>query len=260
MSKALAASNQLMKNYLSELLTDEENISADQPLNSQVDNKTESSAQRLAVKNKVQANDDLEKLFRQATLTELANEASAQQQTVAKKAKTIVEPEQIAKQEKIVKKSIENRVKSAKDKIKNEALQVIFFQVAGLTFAVPLIELGGIHQLKNVNDLVGQAPWLHGIMSYNDKQIQVVDTAQWMMPEKCDQQLTQSLKYRYVIMLENSNWGISAEQLVATETLQASDVKWLPSSEKRPWLAGLVKQRMCVLLNVPALIRQLNEK
>jgi purine-binding chemotaxis protein CheW len=41
--------------------------------------------------------------------------------------------------------------------------------------------------------------------------------------------------------------------------LSQDEVKWLDSSEKRPWLAGLVKEKMCALLDVSALIELLNK-
>ena len=85
-----------------------------------------------------------------------------------------------------------------------------------------------------------------------------MNTALWVMPEKCDETLKNSLNYQYVVMLGNSNWGLSAESLVDTVTLEQEDVKWLDAPNKRPWLAGLVKERMCALLDVESLIKLLD--
>ncbi len=60
-------------------------------------------------------------------------------------------------------------------------------------------------------------------------------------------------------MLSDSSWGPMAENLVDTVMLKQDEVKWLDSSTKRPWLAGLVKDKMCALLDVDALIQLLNE-
>jgi purine-binding chemotaxis protein CheW len=79
------------------------------------------------------------------------------------------------------------------------------------------------------------------------------------MPEKCDDTLINSLNYQYVIMLSNSQWGLMAEHLVDTVTLEQDQVKWLDKPSKRPWLAGLVKERMCALLDVEALIKLLDD-
>ncbi|MBL4909442.1 MAG: chemotaxis protein CheW [Alteromonadaceae bacterium] len=132
--------------------------------------------------------------------------------------------------------------------------QAMFFDVAGLTVAVPLIELGGIHNTDKITALMGKPDWFSGVMLYRDEKINVVDTALWVMPEKCDEALKNSLNYQYIIMLSDSRWGLSAEKLVDTVVLKQSDVKWLDSPNKRPWLAGLVKDRMCALLDVESLI------
>ena len=135
----------------------------------------------------------------------------------------------------------------------------MFFDVAGLTVAVPLVELGGIHNITDTTKLMGKPNWFKGVMLNRDEKMNVVDTALWVMPEKCDENLINSLEYQYIIMLSDSQWGLTAEHLVDTVTLQENDVKWLDTPNKRPWLAGLVKERMCALLDVESLIQLLNE-
>ena len=96
-------------------------------------------------------------------------------------------------------------------------------------------------------------------MLYREEKVNVVDTARWVMPEKCDDKLLSALNYQYIIMLGNSSWGLTAEKLVDTVTLKQEDVKWLDKANKRPWLAGLVKNRMCALLDVGSLIKLLEK-
>jgi purine-binding chemotaxis protein CheW len=60
-------------------------------------------------------------------------------------------------------------------------------------------------------------------------------------------------------MLNKSGWGLSAENLIDTVTLKQEEVKWIDSSSKRPWLAGLVKDKMCALLDIDSLIQLLND-
>ena len=137
--------------------------------------------------------------------------------------------------------------------------QAMFFDVAGLMIAVPLIELGGIHNNDKTTSLMGKPDWFKGVMLYREEKVNVVDTARWVMPEKCDDKLLSALNYRYIIMLGNSSWGLTAEKLVDTVTLKQEDVKWLDKSNKRPWLAGLVKNRMCALVDVASLIKLLEK-
>ncbi|EGM78182.1 chemotaxis signal transduction protein [Rheinheimera sp. A13L] len=132
--------------------------------------------------------------------------------------------------------------------------QALFFTVAGLKVALPLKALGGIHKIMPISSLPGQPEWLKGVMLYREQKINVVDTALWVMPEKYDQGLAEKLNYQYVIMLGNSHWGLACDTLVNTIALEQDEVKWRESEGKRPWLAGLIKQHMCALLDVDALI------
>jgi len=132
--------------------------------------------------------------------------------------------------------------------------QALFFSVAGLKVALPLKELGGIHKITTLNTLPGKPAWYKGVMLYREQKINVVNTAMWVMPEKYDQQLAETLDYQYVIMLGKSSWGLACESLVNTVALEQDDVKWRATEGKRPWLAGLIKQHMCALLDVEAMI------
>ncbi|MCJ8348462.1 chemotaxis protein CheW [Moritella sp.] len=135
-----------------------------------------------------------------------------------------------------------------------ERFQALFFEVAGVTFAVPLTELGGIHQAEVVNSLFGKPDWYLGIMQHREQKLSVVDTAQWVMPE----QNMGEIDYKYQIQLSESNWVLGCESLHGTETLNSNDIKWRSTPGSRPWLAGMVKSRMCVLLHVTEMIKLLD--
>ncbi|MFT5879612.1 MAG: purine-binding chemotaxis protein CheW [Moritella sp.] len=136
----------------------------------------------------------------------------------------------------------------------DEEFQALFFEVAGVTFAVPLTELGGIHQTENISALFGKPDWFLGIMQYRDLKLSVVDTAKWVMPE----QDMGVIDYKYLVQLNESNWVLGCETLLGTETLNRNDVKWRTTPGSRPWLAGMVKSRMCVLLHVTEMTKLLN--
>ena len=137
--------------------------------------------------------------------------------------------------------------------------QALFFKVAGLTLAVPLKSLGGIHQVGKISPLMGKPKWFKGIMTEREGKLQVVDTARWVMPEKYTEELEESLDYQYLITLNDSSWGLLCEELVTSEPLQPEAIQWRKAgNNKRPWLAGVVRDRMCALLDVNALITLLD--
>jgi purine-binding chemotaxis protein CheW len=137
--------------------------------------------------------------------------------------------------------------------------QVMLFEVAGITLAVPLIELGGIHQFDSINSLFGKPNWFSGVLIHREEKFNVVDTAKWIMPEKSAEKMAGSSEYQYLIVLGESGWGLGCEKLIATETLLPDDVKWRDVQRSRAWLSGMIKKKMCALVNVPQLINMLDQ-
>lgn len=146
------------------------------------------------------------------------------------------------------------------EEYQQQEFQALFFKVAGLTLAVPLKSLGGIHSMGKTSTLFGKPDWFVGIMTERENKLQVVDTARWVMPEKYTDKLASELDYQYLIMLSGSSWGLACEELVTSTTVQPDAIQWRRTDQgKRPWLAGVVRDKMCALLNVDALIAMLDK-
>ncbi len=138
-----------------------------------------------------------------------------------------------------------------------EGFQVLYFDVNGVTFAVPLDELGGIHKLGELSHLIGRPGWYLGLQSSRENQLDVVDTARWVMPDKLTDDEHRE-NYEFIVMLGESNWGLASTELKGTETLSPEAVRWREKAGKRPWLAGMVKEQMCALVHTDELITMLN--
>jgi purine-binding chemotaxis protein CheW len=138
--------------------------------------------------------------------------------------------------------------------VENE-FQVLFFELSGLTFAVPLTDLGGIHHLDDsINTLIGKPAWFSGVMPHNESLFNIVDTAKWINTGES----AETLNYSHYILLGATQWGLSCEKLLGTETLTRSQIKWREVQGKRPWLAGMVKEKMCALIHAEELVKLLN--
>jgi len=168
-------------------------------------------------------------------------------------------PEVTAKPERVPEPIVTTQHVKPLDEQLESAFQALFFEVAGLTLAVPLITLGGIHQLEKVSPIVGKPAWFKGVMLYRQQKLSVVDSARWVMPEKYAQLSEEQRAYQYLVMLGDSAWGLACNRLVNTVTLNKVDVQWREQKGKRPWLAGMVKQRMCALIDVYQLVTMLNQ-
>lgn len=240
MPKPLAASEKVMVEYLKELLTEDlERDISEKVVLKPVENLLAQVGE-----------DDSNIHLNEAYLKQLEQRISSRQRDGAD---TEVSIEHVLEQSKKIEWNKDGK------QYRQGRFQALFFEVAGLTVAVPLIELGGIHLLSQINNLLGKPDWFMGVMLYKEQQISVVDTAKWVMPEKYNQDLKNSLNYQYIIMLNESDWGLCAEKLVNTVTLDQDDVKWRDSPGKRPWLAGLVKEHMCALIDVDSLIALLDQ-
>lgn len=249
MSKPLAASKKVMKTYLSELLTDKEPIEDGLTVNTGSKPIEEKRLEALLNNVNVDLNVNEDKI-----ITQKSNNLDVEN-------KKLITDNIIESQTELLvtRKSSGDFEQQTTKAYRKGSFQALFFNVGGLTVAVPLIELGGIHNIEKTTALMGKPEWYKGVMLHREERINVVDTAMWVMPEKCDENMKSSLNYQYVIMLSDSAWGLAAENLVDTVVLKEDEVKWLDTPNKRPWLAGLVKDKMCALLDVNSLIQLLNE-
>ncbi|WP_438864957.1 chemotaxis protein CheW [Neptunicella sp.] len=233
MTKGSFAKEEVMEEYLSSLLTEEP-----APADVLVEQKT---VQHLL--EQVASEQEKDKLNQQVELAQNRPVAKVIEDS-ADKTDTLVENMET---------SPDGQATSVKA-YRQGAFQALFFKLAGLTLAVPLTELGGIHNLEKPKPLFGKPDWFLGMMLHREEQLSVIDTAKWVMPERMDNKLAESLKYQYLIMLGESHWGLACESLINTVTLQQEDVKWREVDGKRPWLAGLVKDKMCALIDVQQMI------
>ncbi len=139
-----------------------------------------------------------------------------------------------------------------------ERFDVLLFEVAGLTLAVPLISLGQIQPLTDeLTPLFGQADWFMGLQPTPVGKIRTINTAKFVMPERyCDSFLEAA---KYVVSINGLPWGLAVDAVNQPISLDPEDVKWRSERGKRPWLAGTVKQHMCALLDVATMGQLLSE-
>lgn len=113
------------------------------------------------------------------TADEIAVEAPTVDQVTATE-EVVVDTQHHAEQE------VEKQALISKDWTstrRDRDFQVLYFDVNGVTFAVPLDELGGIHRITEVSHLIGRPGWYFGLQTNKDSQYDVVDTAKWVMAD-----------------------------------------------------------------------------
>lgn len=136
--------------------------------------------------------------------------------------------------------------------------ECLLFNVAGLNLAVPLVLLGGVFAVdKELTTLFGQAPWFLGLLQTEQFNLRVVDTAHLIMPEK-HRNLSQG-GFSYVIRLGDSEWALACQKVDDAIKVLPKEVRWRSTAGARPWLAGTLKEKMCALVDVAALVTLLEQ-
>lgn len=139
-----------------------------------------------------------------------------------------------------------------------EPFECLIFTVAGLKLAVPLVLLGAIHRLESddeIRPIPGSPRWYMGIRPDRDQNLRVVDSAQWIMAGRVPDNAREN--YRFVIRLDDSEWGLACDDVAQSFTLRPDEVRWRTGRSKRPWLAGTVVDHMCALIDVRAMAQLL---
>jgi purine-binding chemotaxis protein CheW len=133
-----------------------------------------------------------------------------------------------------------------------QPFECLIFTVAGLQLAVPLILLGAIHRIEEeIRPIPGSPRWYMGIRPDRDQNLRVVDSAEWIMAGRVPPDARDN--YRFVIKLDNSDWGLACDDVAQSFTLRPDEVRWRTARSKRPWLAGTVIDHMCALIDVRAM-------
>lgn len=137
----------------------------------------------------------------------------------------------------------------------SQGVECLVFTVCGLKLAVPLLFLGGVHEIiaSDVKPLMGQPSWYLGMVHTDEQNLQVIDTASFIMPER-GQYLSEQ-GFKYLIQLEKTPWAIACQSIDDTVLLEASEIKWRGERGKRTWLAGTVIEQMCALIDVAGLLQ-----
>ncbi|MGD8926510.1 MAG: chemotaxis protein CheW [Thioalkalispiraceae bacterium] len=135
--------------------------------------------------------------------------------------------------------------------------QVMLFKVAGLTLAVPLVELNGIVEcdLSNVTAMPGHADFYLGLMNHLDKTVPLVDTARFVLPPDKLQLLAGAdpqERITRVVMIHDCQYGLACDEVNEVITLSPDSVRWRTQRTQRRWLAGTVIEHMCALIDANA--------
>jgi len=145
-----------------------------------------------------------------------------------------------------------------------QRFQCLVFTVHGLKLAVPLEGLNGILTWsEDILPMPGHAPHFLGLLKTHDATVKVVDPALLVMPEgRTPPAIGQEGRETpgNIILISRKRWGLAADSVSETMTLNPDEVRWRTVRGKRKWLAGTVIEHMCALLDVEEFARILESR
>ncbi|MFT6268446.1 MAG: chemotaxis signal transduction protein [Alphaproteobacteria bacterium] len=136
---------------------------------------------------------------------------------------------------------------SLKDSLPNR-FQVLLCDIANVTIAIPLVELGGIHQLTQISSIAKQPSWCMGIFIKGNDKFTCIDASAWLVPKKYAA-TKQNSEYKYAVQLGKTPYVLCCNSISTTVEVCKDDIKWRDNTTNRPWLSGLLKERMCALID-----------
>ncbi len=127
---------------------------------------------------------------------------------------------------------------------------VLLVTVRGVHLALPLRALDGIYPLDDkLTPLFEQPKWCMGLKKTLIGNIKIVDTELFIMPESYKE--TEVKQYHYCLPINDSGWGLAIDSMYQPVTIDPNTIKWRKNRQQRQWVAGTLKDHLCVLLDIP---------
>jgi purine-binding chemotaxis protein CheW len=142
-----------------------------------------------------------------------------------------------------------------------EPFQCLLFSLRGMTLAVPLLSLDSIMKWEEeISPLPGQPDWHMGIALNRGQQVVVVDTAQLLVPDKLGRAGEEREKGSHILVIGGGSRGLACDSLAKPVTLTKEDVRWSSAGGNRPWVAGTIVEKLCILLNIESLLEMIGHE
>lgn len=135
------------------------------------------------------------------------------------------------------------------------SFKTLLFRVNELTLAVPLSEINGIVAApETITGLPGGEKWLLGLMPYRGSSVKIIDIAYFMATENCHLPKNSFSAYapKNIVLAGGASWGFPCHDVLRIITAEPHQVRWRSDRQSRPWLAGIMNEPVCALIDVQA--------
>lgn len=128
------------------------------------------------------------------------------------------------------------------------AFRVLLFRIGGYRFALPLVLMRSVAPIDSEpTRLPGRPSWQLGIMSSRGQSVMLVELGGLTGIEARCQAL------RYALVIGDGDLAVACDEVEQAVLVENIGVRWSARRSERAWLAGLLVDQMCLLLDGEAL-------
>jgi len=137
-----------------------------------------------------------------------------------------------------------------------EPFQCLVFRVGGITMATPLLALDNIVKWETeLTPMPFQPEWHLGVLQNRDDKIVVVDLVKLLNLEQPQEEAEDKGRGTHILIIGDHHFALPCDSLAKPIFLHKEDVHWSIRHEDRPWMAGTIKEKLTILLDIDELLQ-----
>ncbi len=134
-------------------------------------------------------------------------------------------------------------------------LQCLMFRVGEHLLSVPLIQLSSVVTWSDAVTRLPQSPdWLLGLIKVRDTNLRIVDSGRLLGID-----IASPTKPGHLLVLDDSGWAITCDQLEQVVNLEPEDIQWKPDVHRRMVL-GTIRDSLSTLISPPGIAAELDSR
>ena len=189
---------------------------------------------------------------------ELSDEAIAAMMEASREADlAAAEPETLSELEIAV--ASEAELEPQEPPIEHRAIiKAVLIDMHGMKLALPQDQMEAVFDFESVSMSISGLPdWVIGRVESERSTLDVVDTAQWLIPEKYKPEYAE---YQQFVVLPGRIWALACDGLVKSIEIPHDELNWNMDRSERGWLIGTYMPERCALIDVPYLVEAFTAK
>ncbi len=133
-------------------------------------------------------------------------------------------------------------------------IPLVVVRLGAIKLALPMTTLSGVTAwpgMENIHHLPGNPPWVLGVLNQREGYSRVLDSDRLILPpghRRSSEQARNS--WKHLLFFDDYRWALAVDSLHRTLRVEHKDIRWRRLAGNRPWLAGILIEELCVVLEV----------